>query len=200
MKALALALALLAGTAFADDDAGLIATIPLADGGSLVVPVTPAGPTIGAAPTSLDNPTAYAKIIFHAVKDGDWWTAAAALLTALVALIRAYGKKLKDWAAIQPNLSIIYAPLHFLFDTKPGGWALNFATSLGGGVGFCLMSGEPVTWALVKPILVVSFTGSALWELAGDVMDWMKAKQPVPPAAALAVVAPAIPPVEPPKP
>lgn len=143
-----------------------------------------------AAVPALDSPLPFLKVVFLNVKDGNWWGAAAALLVLLVSLLRLYGKKLHDWL---PDNLIWDKPLWFLFDTKPGGWLVNLLTALAGGVGTAQLAGEPVTWALVKPILTVAVTGAAIWEMLKDLFDWAKAKG----AAAKAEPAPAPPPTKP---
>ncbi len=144
------------------------------------------GDTLSAAPSPiLDDPMPFVHVVFNHVKAGEWLGAAAALLVVIVSLLRVYGRKLHDWL---PDNQIWDKPLWFLFDTKPGGWLLNLLTALAGGIGTAQVAGEPVTWALLKPILLVSVSGAALWELVKDLMDFFKKKP-----------APAVAPVEPPK-
>src|SRR5574338_696730 len=45
---------------------------------------------------SLDDPTVYLRIIFDAVENKSWGTVASAVLVLLVALFRAFGKKLHE--------------------------------------------------------------------------------------------------------
>lgn len=177
MKSLMLALSLaLAAPAFADagvPDAGVM----VVDAGSAVAaPVAEAPKPVVADDTSvpaLDSPLPFVKIVFLNVKNGNWWGAAAALLVLLVSLLRLYGKKLHDWL---PDNLLWDKPLWFLFDTKPGGYIVNFLTALAGGIGTAQLAGEPVTWALVKPILTVAVTGAAIWEMLKDLFEWAKAK------------------------
>lgn len=153
----------------------------LADG-----PAAPEVSALAPAPAPaphLDDPTAFARVAFQAVRDGDWWAAASALLVLVVSLLRVYGRRLYDWI---PDESPFDKPLWFLFDTKAGGYLLNVLTAVAGGVGTALLAGEPVTWALLKPIVMVSTTATALWEIAKDVWALARAK--------------AVPPAEPPKP
>lgn len=149
------------------------------DGGAIVLE---APPPMAPAP-ALDNPMPFLQVIFTAVKDGNWWAAASALLVLIVSLIRLYGKKLHDKI---PDDSAWDKPFWFIFDTKAGGYLLNMSTAVAGGVGTAILAHEPITWALVKPILMVSVTGTALWEIAKDVWGMVKKK--------------AVPPPEPPKP
>lgn len=181
MRKFALLLLLVAVPAFADYSGGVVnwtlAAGESVDAGSVEVPfeAAPAPLEAQAVPTppSLDTPTVYIGIIFRAVKTGNWWMAAAAFLVLLVSLLRVYGKRLHEWL---PDNQIWDKPLWFLFDTKPGGWLLNLMTAVAGGCGTSLLAGEPVTWSIVKPILMVSVTASALWELVKDIIAWVKSK------------------------
>lgn len=127
-----------------------------------------------AAVASLDNPFAFAKVAFAAVASGDWVTAAAAAVVLLISLVRMWGKKLHDWIDDANPLDL---PLWFLFDTKPGGILLNALVTSGAGVGTALMAGAPVTWALLKPILLVSFSASTLWGWLKDLWEWWQARK-----------------------
>ena len=176
--------------AWTNDELGL-----LADGGSpaAAVAAVPYGGALTAPSPVLADPGTFAKIVFTSVKDGNWWAAAAAILVLVVSLLRTYGMKLHEWL---PDNKVWDVPLKFIFDTKPGGWLLNVATAVAGGVGGALVSGSPVNWALVKPILMVAVTGAALWEMGKDLFEWIKLKTakaadpaPVPPP-------PAVPPVK----
>lgn len=122
----------------------------------------------------MDNPIEYAKIVFSAVTTGDWPSAASAVLVLVVALIRLYGKKIHE---LLPDESPLDKPFWFLLETKPGGWFLNLMTTITGGAGLALLAGQPITWALVKPTLVVSLSGAAIWELIKDLIEWWKTKK-----------------------
>jgi hypothetical protein len=177
----------LATSAFAQEDASvnLLPSIEAAPDAGWIGPSTQPLPS-----KSLDAPEAFVHIIFSSVKDGNWWAAASAFLVLIVSLIRSYGKKLHDWL---PDESVWDKPFWFIFDTKPGGWILNIATAIAGGVGTALVGGEAVNWSLVKPILMVSITGAAMWEMGKDLFEWFKAK-----GAAAPAVVPAPPPAAPP--
>jgi hypothetical protein len=137
-----------------------------------------------AAP-ALDNPFAFAKVVFSAVASGDWVTAAAAGVVLLIALVRLFGKKLHDFL---PDHVLLDVPLYFLFDTKPGGILLNALVSGAAGVGSAMLAGVPVTWALLKPVLLVSFSASTIWGWAKDLWEWRQAKNPPLQAAPIQVV------------
>jgi hypothetical protein len=124
---------------------------------------------------ALDSPLPFLKVVFLIVKNGNWFGAAAALLVLVVSLLRLYGKKVH--AFLSDKKSALDVPFKFLFETKPGGWLLNFATAVAGGMGTALLASEPITWALLKPIVEVSVTGSALWELLKDVWQWIQSKK-----------------------
>lgn len=151
---------------------------PTAKPGDLVpVPADPAP-----VPSPLDNPGSFLKLVYLNVKLGNWWAAAAALLVAVVALLRSYGKKLHE---LIPDNNPIDKFFWFMLETKPGGWLFNILTAVAGGCGTALMVGEPVNWALVKPILMVSVTGAALWEMGKDLYEWIQSKRAPPPAPVL---------------
>lgn len=127
-----------------------------------------------AEPSSLDNPMAFAGIIFNAVKSGNWAVAASAFAVLVIALLRMWGAKLHE---LLPDSVIWDKPLWFLFDTKPGGVLFNALVTSAGGIGFALMAAEPITWALLKPILLVSFGASTLWEWAKDIYQWWQLRK-----------------------
>jgi len=183
-----LLLSLVLSTAsLASEDAGLVVESSggVIDAGSMVVvldPVVDAGmpavsPVLVTDTSSLDNPMVFVKVIVDGVKAGDWATAAAALLVLVVALLKMFGKKLHDFI---PDTSPLDKPLWFLFDTKPGGWLLNFLFSTGAGIGLSIAAGEKVTWALIKPILTVSLSAAAIWGLWKDISEWMKERKKAP--------------------
>lgn len=133
------------------------------------------------------------KTIFVAVKEGNWWLAASALLVLVVGLLRTLGKKFHEWL---PDNNILDKPLIFLYDTKVGGWLLNWLTALAGGVGTAMAAGVHVDWSLWKSVLMISTSASAVLELVKDITAWVKTKfkKADPPAPA-----PAPAPTEPPK-
>lgn len=196
MKKLILCLAFLAPVAAFALDAGVASVVVVADAGiAVVADAGVAVVTDGAIPASLETPLPYAKIVFQSIAHGEWWAAAAAFLVLVVALLRKYGKWLHEKI---PDTNPIDKIFWFLLETKPGGWVLNVLTAVAGGAGGAILAGEKIDWPLVKPILLVSVTGSTLWELFKDVSAYVasvKAAKSVP-APVLAVV----PPVDPPKP
>lgn len=165
-----------------------VGDISLAEPGAVVPPVLVPGPKPTAKPSDLvpvpadpapvpsplDNPGSFLKLVYLNVKLGNWWAAAAALLVAIVALLRSYGKKLHE---LIPDDNPVDKFFWFMLETKPGGWLFNILTAVAGGCGTALMVGEPVNWALVKPILMVAVTGAAMWEMGKDFMEWWKAKK-----------------------
>lgn len=217
-----IAVSLFALPSFAQDDSGILDSGVLDAGETAIagtttsVAVAPAVGDAGASLvttttattvqplTALDDHSAFLKIIVNSVKSGDGWSAAAAFLVLIVGLLRAYGKKLHDWLDDTNPLDKIF---WFFFETKPGGWLLNFLMATAGAIGTSLLASEPITWALLKPILIVALTGAGLWEIVGDLVSWIKAKtaKPAPVVAAPPLtntppaVEPVVPPVEPPK-
>ena len=132
------------------------------------------------------------KTVFLAVKEGNWWLAAAGFLLLVVGLLRTLGKKFHEWL---PDNNVLDKPLIFLYDTKVGGWLLNWLTALAGGVGTAMAAGVPVDWSIWKSVLIVSTSGSALFELYKDIKEWWLSRKKTEPAPA-----PAPAPTEPPKP
>ena len=193
MKWITLAVALLAAPAFADagvEDAGVaavmvmppVAVVASPDGGVAVAPDV-------AAAASL------VKTVFTGVKSGNWWLAAGAFLVLVVSLLRTSGKKFHEWL---PDDNILDKPLLFLYDTKIGGWILNWLTATAGGIGTAMAAGVPVDGSLWKSVVMVSTSASALFELYSDIMAWWKARAAK--KAAAVPPPPAVAPVEPPKP
>lgn len=122
---------------------------------------------------SPEDTLSFLKIVFSSVASGNFVAAAAALLVVVVGLLRGYGKKLHDSLPDDHPLDKV---LWFLFDTKPGGWGLNFLTAIAGGLGTALVAGTPITWSILVPILTVSLSGAALWNLFKDILEWRASK------------------------
>ncbi len=119
-------------------DAG---TIALADGGTVAAP-------------SFDTPWASARGFYEAVRTGNGWLIAMFLLFLLVGVLRTGGKRLhamipddtKHWF-----LRPIEKTLFFFFDTKIGGWVLNWLSAIGGCLSTAAMAGMPVDAASLPP-------------------------------------------------
>lgn len=195
VRSLILTAALLSTSSFAQDAGSL------ADAGSAVVVMPPLTLVVSAdgGVTMAPDVAAAAslvKTVFTGVKAGNWWLAAGAFLVLVVSLLRTAGKKFHEWL---PDDNILDKPLLFLYDTKIGGWILNWLTATAGGIGTAMAAGVPVDASLWKSVVMVSTSASALFELYSDLMAWWKAR-----AAKKAVAAvpapPAVAPVEPPKP
>lgn len=200
-RILILVAALVAAPVFAQDsgvvDAGVAAAAPA----PMLVPMaalsTDAGVDVKVDVAAEVN---MVKTVFTAVKTGNWWLAAGAFLVLVVSLLRTAGKKFHEWL---PDNNILDKPLIFLYDTKVGGWLLNWFTALAGGIGTAMAAGVAVDFTLWKSVVMVSTSASVIFELYKDIMEWVKARKAAAVEEAskkLAVVAPAIPPVEPPKP
>jgi len=145
-------------------------------------PVGPGAPTSG---TSLDDPTVYLKIIFDAVENKNWGVLAAGVLVLVVAIFRAFGKKLHDFI---PDDSVFDKPLFFLYDTKPGGWILNTVTAAAGGFGTALLAHQTIDFALVRTILSVSLSAAGIWGVIKDSIEYY-GKKPTPPSTDKAAAA-----------
>lgn len=140
-----------------------------------------------AVTAALDDPTVYLNIIFDAVKNKAWGAVAAAILVLLVALFRAFGKKLHDFI---PDSSPLDKPFYFLLETKLGGWILNTCTAMAGGFGGALLAGQAIDFSLVRTVVGVSLSAAGIWGAVKDLMDhYGKA---TPPDAGKAAVAGAV--------
>lgn len=135
-------------------------------------------------PASLEDPAPLAQAVFKSITTGNWWGVAAGLLVIIVALIRKYGAQLHE---LIPDNNPFDKVFWFFLETKAGCWLLNLLTAIAGVAGSALLAGQPITWALVKPVLLVSVTGAALWEAVKDLMAWFGKK-------AVAAPAPVVPP------
>jgi hypothetical protein len=178
--------------AVAAPDAGVVATA--ADAG---VVATAADAGVPSVVPSLDAPLSSVKGFYDAVKAGNGWLAAMFLLFFLVGFLRVAGKKLHSWIpddTSSPLLKPVEKLLRFVFDTKLGGWLLNWASAVGGCLSVAAMAGAPVDAAAWKVAILASTGGTALIELKDDVMEWWTAR--LAKAAALAkppdVVAPPV--------
>jgi hypothetical protein len=206
MKSTVLAAFLLSASAFAQD-AGLTADSGLSqDAGE--VSITMSSPIIslpdGGVKLDVQAEVSMVKTVFTAVKTGNWWLAAGAFLVLVVSLLRTAGKKFHEWL---PDNNILDKPLIFIYDTKVGGWILNWLTATAGGLGTAMMAGVAIDFSLWKSVVMVSTSASALFELYSDIMEWWKNRKaavpvqaPTAPVPAPAPAAPVTTPVEPPKP
>ena len=170
-------------------DAGLAGATAVADAGITVVSVGTDGGVVTVVP-ALGNPLLSAKEFYAAVKTGNGWLAAMFMLFFLVGAIRMGGKKLHAFIpddTKNPVLKPIEAFLRFIFDTKIGGWVLNWLSAIGGCLGAATAAGMPVDAAAWKVALLASTGGTAVYELKDDIMEWWTARQ-----AAKAAVVPAI--------
>lgn len=211
MKNLILCCALLCSPlAFAEDagtfvvDAGVVDVELVApDAGVLIVP-------------SLEEPLTSAHGFYMAVRTGNGWLAAMFMLFFFVGFIRIIGKRIH---AMIPDdtknkfLVPVERVLFFIFDTKIGGWVLNWLSAIGGCLSASAMAGAPVDAAAWKVSILASTGGTALIELKDDVMEWWdkknadkaaaaaeEAAKKVAAVAAVPAAADVVPPVEPPKP
>jgi hypothetical protein len=179
-------------------DAGM-ATVSgiLQDGGTLIeVDVGDAGVVLM---PSLDSPITSARGFYLAVRTGDGWLAGVFILFFFVGTLRIVGKwahgsipdDTKNWF-----LKPVERVLFFFFDTKVGGWLLNWLSAIGGCLTTAMAAGMAVD-ATAWQVAVMSSTGAtALIELKDDLVEWWqrkKAEAEVERAAKAAVVAGVIP-------
>jgi len=192
MKKLVFVVALLGATVVMAQDAGISSVDgAVADAGVVLAP--DAG-FVTVVP-SLDHPITSARQFYIAVKTGNGWLAAVFILFVLVGTLRLVGKKIhamipddtKNWLLKGPEMV-----LKFFFDTKIGGWVLNWMSAIGGCLSAAIAAGMPVDMDAWKVALIASTGGTALIELKDDLLEWWNTK-PLPPPA---VTTPA--PVQPP--
>ena len=242
MKTFILCLSLLAAPTMASEagvpDAGPVITVTeivivgSADAGvsvSIDAGVNVVTTTVTVVP-SLDSPLSSAKGFYQAIRTGNGWMAAMFLLFFVVGLIRVVGKRIHDMISdtvTNPVLKLLQKFLRFIFDTKIGGWLLNWMSAVGGCLTTAAVAGAPVDAASWKIAVMASTGGTALIELKDDVLEWWDARTarikaelaaklaeaekaaaaaasstPTPPMTPAATTPPAVPPVtpnEPPK-
>lgn len=198
-----------AGPVITMSDIQIVGTVA-ADAG--VIASVDAGVVVVIDPTFTD-PLLSAKGFYHAVTTGNGWLIAMFLLFFLVGGLRVVGKRVHAMIpddTKHPVLKPIEKALYFIFDTKIGGWVMNWLSAIGGCVATAAMAGHAVDGETWKVAVMASTGGTALIELKDDVMEWWDARNAKAKAAAeaeaaakVAVVAPAPadvpPPAEPPK-
>lgn len=217
MKKFILCVALLGTTAAFAEDAGALFIDAGAVNVELSVPAVDAGTPVAVDAgvvviPSLDQPWTSAKGFYTSVKTGNGWLAAMFMLFFFVGFLRVVGKRVHAMIpddTKHPVLKPVEKALWFVFDTKVGGWLLNWLSAVGGCLSAAAAAGMAVDATAWKVAIMASTGGTALIELKDDVMEWWDARQLAKAAAAaeeaakkLAVVTPAAapPPAEPPKP
>ncbi len=117
----------------------------------------------------LDNTIGSMKEFYVAAKEGNWAAAMMFLLFMVVGFLRTLGKKIHSWL---PDNNVLDKPLIFLYDTKPGGWLLNWLTAIGGCLVTAYLAGMPVDFHAWRTALIASTGGTALIELKDDIVEW----------------------------
>lgn len=118
----------------------------------------------------LDNAFGSMKDFYVAAKEGNWAAAMMFLLFVVVGFLRTLGKKIHSWL---PDNSVFDKPLIFMYDTKLGGWLLNWLTAIGGCLVTAHLAGMPVDFHAWRTALIASTGGTALIELKDDIMEWL---------------------------
>lgn len=220
MKTFILCVSLLSAAAFAAEpgvsDAGPVITaseviiIGSLDAGSAVF-VEDAGVSVVTVVPSMDKPLTSMKGLFLAIESGNGWLAAMFMLFFFVGAIRIVGKRVH---AMIPDdtkhvlLKPIETCLYFIFDTKIGGWLLNWLSAVGGCLSTAAIAGMPVDMDAWKVAVMASTGGTALIELKDDVLEWWDKRQEkkkqelaekLAAAEAAAAASAVTPPIEPPK-
>jgi len=183
IRSFVLVAVLLSAPALADagtvvsEDAGVVAVV--------AIPAVAIEASVDAG-VPMPVPTELVKTIFTGVKTGNWWLVAGAFLVLVVSVLRTSGKKFHEWL---PDNNILDKPLIFIYDTKIGGWVLNWFTAMAGGIGMAMAAGMPVDFSLWKSVVMVSTSASALFELYSDIMAWVKTRSAAKKEAAAKVTA-----------
>lgn len=189
MKALILCASLLSSTVALAAEPGVADAGPLItaseviivgslDAGSAVV-VEDAGVSVVTVVPSLDAPLTSMKGLYLAIESGNGWLAAMFLLFVFVGGIRIIGKRVHAMIpddTKHPVLKPIETFLYFVFDTKIGGWTLNWLSAVGGCLSTAAIAGMPVDAAAWKVAVMASTGGTALIELKDDVLEWWDAR------------------------
>jgi hypothetical protein len=129
---------------------------------------------------------------YEAVMTGNGWLAAMFLLFFFVGFLRTAGKRLHDMIPDDTNNKILKpleSVLYFIFDTKIGGWGLNWLSAIGGCLAAATLAGHVVDANAWKVALLASTGGTALVELKDDIMGWWTKRNVVKAAEAAAKVA-----------
>lgn len=168
-------------------DAGYVVDAGEVDAGAEIalpaVPLNIGGVAAPLPPLSIDEPITTAKGFYAAAKSGQWAIAFAFLLVAFIAFLRTGGKWLHDKI---PDDSMWDKPFFFLFETKIGGWILNWLTSISMVFVTAYEAKLPIDSGLWKTALMASTGATALVELAKDIKEWWDKKQAEKKAAAAA--------------
>lgn len=159
-------------------DAG-IAALELDAG---VVPAVVFVSSDGGVAVLRDAPIDAAKNFYLATKTGNGWLVAMFLLFFLVGLLRTGGKWLHRLIP-DDTQNVVLKPIEkvfgFLFDTKIGGWLLNWLSAIGGCLATAHAAGVPVDASAWKVAFLASTGGTALIELKDDLLEWWDARQAV---------------------
>lgn len=164
-----------------------------ADAGVSAPTTAAPAPAPAAATTTEDllaHPLSSFKGFYVAAKEGKWALAAMFMLFAFVGFIRFAGKKAHDLIpddTANPVLKPVEAILRFIFDTKLGGWALNWLSSISGCLAMAYLAGMPVDSHAWRTAVMASTGGTMLIELVDDVKEWWQARKGPVPAPAITV-------------
>ncbi len=124
----------------------------------------------------MESPLVFLRIAFHAVRDGQWFGAAAAALVALVVGLRVFGRKLHE---LIPDDHPADRVLWFLLESKLGMWVVTWLSAISSGLTLALLSDGPgaINLALVIATLKVATPGALIWTGLELAWDWWKARK-----------------------
>lgn len=158
-------------------DSGVVVSEPVDAG---VEPVVVFVSIDGGVAVLRDAPIDAAKNFYLATKTGNGWLVAMFMLFFLVGFLRTGGKWLHRLIP-DDTKNVVLMPIEkvfgFLFDTKIGGWLLNWLSAIGGCLATAHAAGVPVDAGAWKVAFLASTGGTALIELKDDVLEWWAARQ-----------------------
>ena len=120
----------------------------------------PPAVSVPGVPSLDDAPLAFAQVVVSLATQGKWGAFAALLVFGLVFALRKFAAKLPEGKVREALLS------------KWGGWALNFALALAGGVATLALGSVPLTAVSVLSVVfgavTVALSSAGLVELQKD--------------------------------
>jgi len=122
-----------------------------------------------------------AKAFLAAVEARNGWLIAALILFGFVGGMRIAGRKIHEFI---PDTSMWDKPFWFLFDTKVGGWLMNWLTAIAGALGTAQAAGVPVDAHAWQIAVLASTSATTLIELWDDVSEWLAKRKAAKEAAA----------------
>ncbi len=114
------------------------------------------------------DPMSYLKMFWTAATSGQYPQASAILVILIVGCLRLFGPKAHE---LLPDNVIWDKPLGFLFDTKIGGWCLNFLTTGAGALAVANAAGT-IGWGTFGTVTAVAASTAGVFQLIKDLWEW----------------------------